>query len=432
MDLTASDAAIATLGASTVLVYDRATTRRRQVVEILRAKVHRCLVAAEFEDAMGQIEKHHSESSKIPIDMVIAGLDVTCLRLLENLRARAQDASLRSLSVIPVVLIAQSDDPQVSLDDLIRQGMALGASGYIADRRVNGARILDRVASLLHKYKSVETAYSQLIDVVNKYPKFRLPGSSAEADDDTEATEKYDEGELTDLTDGKPLQLGTRKVIKKALHKFSRPSCVPRLARARRRSSFPRAAPSVVPLSSDTDALNARARACASPMPHRRRDASADESADETPEARKARGEEILQTRATQSMGSPVRRKSLEPVGRSLHSMRRMAAEEKAVGSTSHMDALSALAPIADVRFRPSLYAIRTNEQGVPVSPAKGTTIASGGVSAEMKPFISRQRPRLSSPRTAVGLSQSRVKQVRTPLDILSFPAAPRARLSPH
>ena len=89
MDLTASDAAIATLGASTVLVYDRATTRRRQVVEILRAKVHRCLVAAEFEDAMGQIEKHHSESSKIPIDMVIAGLDVTCLRLLENLRARA-------------------------------------------------------------------------------------------------------------------------------------------------------------------------------------------------------------------------------------------------------------------------------------------------------------------------------------------------------
>ena len=230
MDLTASDAAIATLGASTVLVYDRATTRRRQVVEILRAKVHRCLVAAEFEDAMGQIEKHHSESSKIPIDMVIAGLDVTCLRLLENLRARAQDASLRSLSVIPVVLIAQSDDPQVSLDDLIRQGMALGASGYIADRRVNGARILDRVASLLHKYKSVETAYSQLIDVVNKYPKFRLPGSSAEADDDTEATEKYDEGELTDLTDGKPLQLGTRKVIKKALHKFSRPSCVLRLS----------------------------------------------------------------------------------------------------------------------------------------------------------------------------------------------------------
>ena len=230
MDLTASDAAIATLGASTVLVYDRATTRRRQVVEILRAKVHRCLVAAEFEDAMGQIEKHHSESSKIPIDMVIAGLDVTCLRLLENLRARAQDASLRSLSVIPVVLIAQSDDPQVSLDDLIRQGMALGASGYIADRRVNGARILDRVASLLHKYKSVETAYSQLIDVVNKYPKFRLPGTGAEADDDTEATEKYDEGELTDLTDGKPLQLGTRKVIKKALHKFSRPSCVLRLS----------------------------------------------------------------------------------------------------------------------------------------------------------------------------------------------------------
>ena len=406
MDLTASDAAIATLGASTVLVYDRATTRRRQVVEILRAKVHRCLVAAEFEDAMGQIEKHHSESSKIPIDMVIAGLDVTCLRLLENLRARAQDASLRSLSVIPVVLIAQSDDPQVSLDDLIRQGMALGASGYIADRRVNGARILDRVASLLHKYKSVETAYSQLIDVVNKYPKFRLPGTGAEADDDTEATEKYDEGELTDLTDGKPLQLGTRKVIKKALHKFSRPSCVLRVS-PRTRARLPRRCPPAAPTTNSRALSLPRARA------RSRRDATADETADETPEARKARGEEILQTRATQSMGSPVRRKSLEPVGRSLHSMRRMAAEEKAVGSTAHMDALSALAPIADVRFRPNLYAIRTNEQGVPVSPAKGTTIASGGVSAEMKPFITRQRPSLSSPRTAVGLSQSRVKQVR-------------------
>ena len=128
--------------------------------------------------------------------------------------------------MIPVVLIAQSDDPQVSLDDLIRQGMALGASGYIADRKVNGARILDRVASLLHKYKSVETAYRSFIDVRSvKYQKFRLPGSSAEADDDTEATEKYDEGELTDLTDGKPLQLGTSSVIKKRALVEVQPPC---------------------------------------------------------------------------------------------------------------------------------------------------------------------------------------------------------------
>ena len=80
-----------------------------------------------------------------------------------------------------------------------------------------------------------------------------------------------------------------------------------------------------------------------------------------------------------------------------------------------------------------SLYAIRTNEQGVPVSPAKGTTIASGGVSAEMKPLHQPAAPvAVVPPRTAVGLSQSRVKQVRTPLDILSFcRRAARAPLSP-
>ena len=58
-----------------------------------------------------------------------------------------------------------------------------------------------------------------------------------------------------------------------------------------------------------------------------------------------------------------------------------------------------------DMQTRPLLY---SHAAGGGAGGGGGGGATTGMVSSEMKPFVARVRPALSSPRTAVGLSQVR------------------------
>lgn len=120
----------------TILIVDDSITTRTLEKSILEAQGYRVLLSVDGLDALTRLR-----SGGIPVDLIVADIEMPRMDGFQLLQALKGDAQL---AAIPVILMTSRADPAD-----VRRGLDLGADAYLAKQRFDQGELLTAIGQLL-------------------------------------------------------------------------------------------------------------------------------------------------------------------------------------------------------------------------------------------------------------------------------------------
>jgi hypothetical protein len=166
----------------------------------IRIELNRIYLAEEVKDALRIITKTSMSSELHGIDIVIADVDHTTVRVLECLNKRSKAAETRRLPCVPVILLM----PETIDDDMKANIQQVGGYDVILPSPISPRDLFNSLTDLLYRRTIVESAYNDLRKEQRnlKYPhlqifedeKIPLHHLTVDEEDEEEEDDVDDEG----------------------------------------------------------------------------------------------------------------------------------------------------------------------------------------------------------------------------------------------